>query len=521
MRFSVKILSLVFATLVLLASSCRKDPSWDVSVKTPLFNSNLGIEDLVTDSLIQINPDSSVSVIFNQELFALTADSIIGVPDSLYYMHFIIPIGLQAPPGALVMEKTESKHYDMDGAKITEMKIKSGNLVVRAFNYVGDDAFIEYSLDNSLLYGSPVMVSGLIPSFPVTGEHLYQEFDISGMYLDLRGSYLHCNALTSTLKVYANPYATSPVVINYGDSIDILVEFQDIVLDYARGYFGQYEFDEADITEFDIFEDLSIDAIDLDNVDMTVEIINSIGTDASFQLKHLEGIGQSTVALNSPWVGKTINIARAIENPPGSGIISPSTLTMDFSGSNVEEFIENLPSTLSYGMKGQLNPLGNISTGNDFVFFGQGFKAMARMEIPLNIAFSNLMLIDTVEFDLTHSESYIHESILYLDVSNGFPLSVSFRIDLLNEANSIIDSLIPDSDVQSAPVDGSGRVTEPLISHIEIYLNEIQTMHLYDAKKAVITAVFNTGSAGQKVKFYADYRLIFSVSGLFDYHIDS
>lgn len=521
MRFFINVFIIIAFSAIFILSSCRKDPSWDVSVKTPLFNASLGIEDLVGDSMIQVNPDSSITVVFNQELFSLAADSIVSVPDSLYYVHFIIPIGLQAPPGALVMQKTESKHYDMGGAQLTEMKIKSGKLVIRAYNYVGEDAYIEYSLDNSSLNGSPVMFSGMMPSYPETGEYIREEVDVSGMFLDLRESYLHCNALTSTIKLYANPYATSPVQINYGDSIDILVEFKDIVLEYARGYFGQYHFDEDNISDFDIFSDIGIDAIDLDNIDMIVEIENSIGADANFKLKYLEGQGQNTVALNSSWIGKTINLTRATENPPLSGNIAPSTLLMDLSNDNVEEFLENLPNTLSYGMTGELNPLGNISSGNDFVYFGQGLRAMAHLEIPLNIAFSNLTLIDTIDFDLNHTESYIHESILYLDVSNGFPLSTSFTIFLLDDNDNVIDSIIPNSDIPSAPIDITGRVTEPVISHLEIYLNKTQTVHLYDAKKAVIMAVFNTGSSGQKVKFYSDYKLLFSVSGLFDYHIAS
>lgn len=520
MRLFLKLSFLSFIILLVI-SSCRKDPSWDVSVKTPLFKAILGIEDLIGDSLIEVNPDSSLTLVFDQELFSLTADSIVSVPDSLYYMHFVLPLSLQAPPGALVMQKTESKYYDMEGAQLTEMKIRSGNLVIRAYNYVGDDAFIEYSLDNSILNGSPVVVSGLIPSYVNTGEYLYEEFDVSGMYLNLRGSYLHCNSLTSTIKVYANPYATSPVQINYNDSIDILVEFQDIVLEYARGYFGQHEFEESNISEFDMLADIGIDAIDLDNVSMIIEVENKMGADASFQINYLIGQGLSNVALNSSWIGRSINLTRAIESPAYSGIISPSTILMNLTNDNVEEFIENLPSSLSYGLKGSINPLGNISSGNDFVYYGQGFKAVAHIRIPLKISFSNLTLSDTVDYYLNRNESYLTESILYLNISNGFPLSTSFKIYLLDEMNMVLDSIIPSAEIAAAPVDASGRVIEAQITNIEIILNELSTSYLYDAKKAVFKAVFNTGPSGQQVLFYSDYKLIFSVSGLFDYHINS
>ncbi len=515
-----KIFGFLLLIILLALSSCRKDPTWDVLVKTPLLKANLNIDNIVDDSITKVNPDSSVTIAFDKVLFSLPPDSIITIPDSLYYANYLIPLTINVPPGTLVINETKSKYYKMGGAKITDLKFKSGKIAFRVFNHVEGNAYIEYSINNSLFNGSPLTMSGIAPSYINTGETLYKEIDISGLELDLRDFYLHCNAITSTFKVFADPNATSLIPVHANDSINVLIEFKDVVIDYARGYFGNHELNVEDLSELNIFKNIDIEAIDVENVKMNIDVENYFGADASFEIKYLKGIGKDSVALNSNWIGNPINIIRANESPALSGNVNPSSLHLDFSNDNIEEFIENVPKSIKYSVEGKLNPLGNISSGNDFAYSGKGFNATAHIEVPLNIAFTNLALRDTIDFDIEKKDSYINESILYLKINNGFPLSVSFKILLADENNNVLDSILPNANVQAAPIDLSGKVTAPHISNIEIPLNESQTNNLYQSKKAIIKANFNTGSSGEKINIYANYKLLFFISGLFDYQIN-
>lgn len=511
----------IFSTILILLASCAKDPSWDVDIRTPIFRTSLGVNDIIADSLLATNPDSSLTFVFDYDLFNITTDTFVNMPDSLYYTHYIMPFGVTVPPGTLVIQKTESKYYDLGGASLTAMRIKSGTLNIRAYNYVGDAAYIEYSLDNSLMNGAPVVVSGLVPSFPVTGEHLSTQFDVSGMYLDLTQSYMHCNSLKSSIKIFANPNATSNIVVNYNDSIDILVEFKDIVIDYTRGYFGQHFVSSASTEDFPYIDELGIDYLDMDNIDMTLTLENYLGADATFYINNISGHGISDVSLNSTWIGKPINLIRAAEAPPFSGNVTPSSFTMDFTSSNVEQFFENLPSQINLDVSGTMNPLGNVSTGNDFVYYGQGLRGHMHAEIPMNIAIQGLSLNDTISYELHKSESFVTQSELYLDVSNGFPLTAYFKIYLLDESGNLTDSIIPDNSIPSGTVDATGKVTSPSNLQMKITLNQSQTSHLYDCKTAVISAKLNTGGIpGQKVKFYPWYKLDVIVTGLFNFFIE-
>lgn len=520
MKFSIRQLVLFFCVAGIVAS-CAKDPSWEVDVRTPVFRTSLGLNDFIADSMLIENPDTSLTFVLDFDLFNITTDTFVNMPDSLYYSHYIMPIGVTVPPGTLVIQKTESKFYDLGGALLTEMRIKSGTLSIRAYNYVGDAAYIEYSLDNSILNGAPVVVSGTVPSYPVTGEFLETQFDVSGMYLDLRQSYMHCNSLKSTIKIYANPLATSNVVVNFNDSIDILVEFKDIVIDYTRGYFGQHFVSSASTESFPYIEDLGIDYLDMSNVDMTLTMENYLGADATFTINELSGHGLTDISLTSEWIGKPINLTRATENPVYSGNVTPSTFAMNFNSSNVEAFFENLPEQITFDLSGTMNPLGNVSTGNDFVYYGQGLRGRMHAEIPMNIAIQGLTLSDTLDYELNKSGSFITQSELYLNVSNGFPLSASFKIYLADEAGITIDSIIPSTVIPSGNVDAAGKVISPSVLQMKIILDESQTANLYECKKAIISAKLNTGgAAGQKVKFYPWYKLDVIVTVLFNLYLE-
>ncbi|MGD0711851.1 MAG: hypothetical protein ABR968_11815, partial [Bacteroidales bacterium] len=61
-------------TVILIISlfSCRKDPgkaSWDVSVMAPLIKTSLSLNNLLTDSLIQVNPDTSLKIVYDNTLY--------------------------------------------------------------------------------------------------------------------------------------------------------------------------------------------------------------------------------------------------------------------------------------------------------------------------------------------------------------------------------------------------------------------------------------------------------------------
>ena len=68
----------LFLTLVLVLFSCRKDfeqPEWDVDLLAPLVKTSLNIGDLLPDSVLQTNPDTSLKVVYETSIFDVDMDS--------------------------------------------------------------------------------------------------------------------------------------------------------------------------------------------------------------------------------------------------------------------------------------------------------------------------------------------------------------------------------------------------------------------------------------------------------------
>ena len=57
---------LAICLIVFIFFSCRKDferPNWDVYLLAPLIKTTLTLEDLLPDSIIQTNPDTSIKLV--------------------------------------------------------------------------------------------------------------------------------------------------------------------------------------------------------------------------------------------------------------------------------------------------------------------------------------------------------------------------------------------------------------------------------------------------------------------------
>ena len=73
----LKTLKIIFLlAIIALLSSCQKDfekPNWDVDLLLPLVKSTLTLVDLIPDSLIQTNPDTSLKLVYNTNVFDVSS----------------------------------------------------------------------------------------------------------------------------------------------------------------------------------------------------------------------------------------------------------------------------------------------------------------------------------------------------------------------------------------------------------------------------------------------------------------
>lgn len=520
---SKKTLILILFCLYLV--SCRKiDPSWEVNINAPLLKSSLGLGNILPDSLLTVNNDNSLSLVYKYAFYNFSFDSLVDFPDTLSHKYLPPLAGFVINPGQTFFNYTENSHLAIPGAQISRVDFHSGFLALEVESSFTEPIIVTYDIPYAKLYGLPFHVSEIIPAAaPGTVLHFEKSYDISGYSMDMRGpSGLNSNIIINTTKATLDPEG-NPFVLDSLDEFRFNVRFKDISIHYAKGYFGNSNFSFGpDTTAIDIFDKITSGTFDLESIKLDLNVENSFGVDAQVVFDNLTSVNSKTghtVSLNDPIIGQAINISRATETGISNEPVNPSTYSFDLDNSNILDMIENIPDKLSYKIKVVSNPLGNISSGNDFIYYGNTLKASLDMEIPLSVIANGLTLTDTVDFDLGENSGTVKSGTLSLLADNGFPFSARIQLYMLNENNQISDSLLFPDLISAPPLNNLFRVIHPLRSVLQIPLPEDKIPLLYQTKRMLIVAHFNTSGAGHYVKIYDHYKLDMKLTGDFNYLI--
>ena len=503
--------------------ACRKiDPSWEVGVNAPLLKSSMGLENILPDSLLEVNNDNSLSLVYNYSFYNFSPDSLVDMPDTLSHKYLPPLGGFVINPGQTFFNFTENSHLAISNAQISRVDFHSGSLVLEVFSSITEAIIVKYKIPYATFYGVPFEIIETIPAAP-TGAvlHFEKSFDISGYSLDLRGvtglsSNILTNITTATLDPNGNAYTMTAT-----DEFRFNVRFKDISLDYTKGYFGSnnYSFG-PDTTNISIFNKITSGNFDFESIKLSLNIENGFGLDAQVAFDNITSINSktgNTVSLIDPIIGHTINISRAVETGNSVNPVVPSTNQFDLGNSNILDLIENIPDRISYKIRIVSNPLGNISSGNDFYYYGNYLNASLNMEIPLSLIANDLTLTDTVDFDLGENPNTIRSGTLNLLADNGFPFSAQIQLFMLDENMQVTDSLLFPDMIESPAMNAYYMVVHPKRSVLKVPLPEAKIPALFNTKKMLIRAKFNTSGAGHFVKIYDHYKLDLKLTGDFNY----
>lgn len=520
---SKKILVLFLFCLLLFA--CRKmEPSWEVDINAPLLKSSLGINNILPDSMIGINSDNSLSLVYNYSFYDFSFDSLVDFPDTISQKDFPLPGGFPVNPGQTFFNFSENSNLSISGAQITKVDFHSGFLALEVFSSIPEPVIVTYTIPNATNLGLPLQITETVPAAPPgTTASFVKLFDISGYSMNMSGpAGISANIITSNIKAMMHPSAHT----YYLDSLDKFafnVRFKDISIHYAKGYFGSHSFAFGpDTTGIDIFNKISSGTFDIENIKLHLNVENGFGADLQVTFDDITAINSKTsqaVSLNAGIIGQNINISRAVETGNPEQPVIPSVYSYNLDNSNISNLIENIPDMISYRIKVATNPMGNISSGNDFVYYNNPLKAILDMEIPLSLIASNLTLTDTVDFDLGENTGTIKSGTLSLYADNGFPFSAQIQLFLLNENMQVTDSLLFPDMIAAPPLNSNYMVIHPLRSVIQIPLPGEKISRLYQTKKMKVVARFNTNGASHHVKIYEQYRLDLKLTGDFSYLI--
>lgn len=525
---------LILLLLSITFWSCRKEwghPTWETGIVAPLAKTTLTINDILADSLVQQNPDSSLTIVYHNELYSITPDTLVKIPDTTIANAYNYTFGpsINMTAGDYILPNTvSSTQYDLNGAELTNAVIRSGGIRFNITNKVKAPIRFNYRIPSAALNSIVFDVTVTIPAGTASGPGTFNNYyDLSGYDINLTGSTGNSvNTIVTSSWAQIDPSFTGTVVVYNTDTLKTSITFDDVIPAFAIGYFGQETISVGpETSDFSIFSRITDGTIQLEDVSIDLQLENGIGADARLNISDLTSISTrtgSSISLNHPVIGSNININRAYFNSSGTLVKTYNSYALTPQNSNIKQMIENLPDKLGYSLQADINPMGNVSGHKDFVAYGHGLKASLNITLPLSLIATNLTLADTIAVNIDPEQAgKIKQGTFTLFADNGFPFDAQVQMYILDAYNNRLDSIMPViNHIDEAPVDASLKVISKKLTKLVVPVSESRMSSLLSSKKLLLITKFNTAAQPNYIKIYSNYGIDLKLTGDFDYEFE-
>ncbi len=511
-----------FAGLLILSTfwGCKKDAGparWDIDVLATLFTTRFTISDIVADSLQSVAGNGAITLVYSETLFTLDLDTVLRIPDTLFRYPYAFPLPgsdtFTLPAGFPVISENNLLRFSLQDLALSQLKVRSGTLDLMMRNKIASRVNGSFTIPGALFGdGSNSLETSVAAGTASQPSISLLTRDLAGTFLDLRGpNFNDVNTLATSVAAELDPNGSGATVTNQ-DSVIIEASYRSIVPSYAKGYFGNRIIPSDPQTQpFDLFNNFVSGILDVDQVQVRLKVENGIGMDLRVRLNEFQAINTRTganVDLTASILQGPINLNRALDL--GNGF-SPSYYvnTLNNDNSNVDVFLENLPDQLRYDVDIELNPLGNISNGNDFLYYESKVKADLELEVPLNVITTNLVLENIVKPDLPGDQDNqtISEGSMRLFATNGFPFDANVVLDIIDRDGNLLSSVPVQGAITSGLLGANNTVQTSTTSELRADLDGTQVDQLYGEGRFRIRVVFNTANQTNHVQLLERYAL--------------
>lgn len=434
-----------------------------------------------------------------------------------------------------------------DSVQITEAWIRQGSLKLDFYNTIKQNININFSLPAAIKNGQAFTMNVTIPaSDGINLSHTSAIADFSGYKVKFRGlhefeviqgdlnnnNYIDpdtVNALYYNLRASIDSTGEF-ITLTKNDSITANCQFEGIIPDYIKGFFGYKEISFDSTVAYNFIKNVQVQNLHFEQANFSLSIENQIGTNAKAYIQHLKAKNtqNNREELLQGSVMQTPFILTKPVDPLNTNIdVSPtlSSFSINSQNSNIQDLISILPNQLDYSFRIKMNeaqPLPSPIMATDFIYFGDQLKLKLNAEVPLSFYADNLVLCDTVAPNFSNVKiEQINYGNIILQSSNYFPIDMNVSIYMLNENKEIYDSLHTHPIMINAGLINLNtlKVNIPKTDKNTLPLSNIKLQHFFDAKYLVIKAIFNTKPATSHVKIYDYYKLNLKLIGDFNYHI--
>ncbi|MCB9245407.1 MAG: hypothetical protein H6606_03165 [Flavobacteriales bacterium] len=429
-------------------------------------------------------------------------------------------------PAQDLVQDTQEVVYDLGNAMVTEMMIRSGQVIMTVHSTIEEEITLDYRIPFSGLNGDfskPLIQKISIPPAPPGSKKIVEKkFPLDGYVIVYKGkdplNPPFYNTVYSELKA-SIVYSGLERSISLNDSVFIEFGFVDIEPEYAYGDFGYKEFNFNEEEEVKVLKDVQ-GSINFEDMWMNLLIENAFGIQANVTFNSITSINErtgNTVALQRPGLMNEEILLNKAFNPPFQPF--RRSYVLNGSNSNVKQFMENIPNKIGADIRLVSRPYGSNDL-TDFVFRESYLKAILRLNIPVQFNLGNLRLTQkqAFNFEASAETDRIRSGKFRLKVLNDFPISAALQIDFLDEEENILHSLFnPAGTIEGAEVpSGSERSIEPRLTYLTHDLGPAEIELIKNAVKVRTTATLNSPDS-KRYKIFSDYQMSILLSGEFEY----
>lgn len=498
-------------------NACRFEPEWDVDALAPIAYTTLTPENLFRDSNLVVQPGGDLLLDYSAEVFEFPVDSLLRIPDTTFVYNFTSPLSITINPGFPLNVYDNYLLFNLPEIGMREAVMREGKLFIRVISKATRPTIINFEIPRATRNGVPFTFTDNLPAAPEGGTTEYlRKFDMSGYTIDFTGdNYDKYNKLRLKITATISPDADPLPVVAGQEIIRTEISFRGAKPYFAKGRIYKRALEIAeDTVKLPFFNLIKSGVLDIDAANLQLTVENGLGVDVQCVFSSVTGVNSRTgnsVALNHAILGNAININSAAMNLSAPPNFYPSyyPVTVTTTNSNLEDFAVNFPDKVSVNGTFTVNPYGNLSAGNDFVFDNSNASVHLHLTAPLAFAAVNLVLSDTVKFNgaSLKKNNPIKKGSLKLYAENKYPVEMELKLSVVDSSGNVLFVPAVNQLIAAGIAQADGKVYQPVNSWLGITLTEQQFTQLTEAGGIVFEARFHTLPSPQLMKIYPDYFL--------------
>ena len=425
--------------------------------------------------------------------------------------------GLKASSGSgllgdiAIFDTTITTEYSFSNSeRIDKIRFGSGSL-----DY---NLSLDFKEDVSILLSAPYLTKNGSPlSIPInvdysTGQSLPNiktgNVDLTDYEMDMSCGGITKNAISFSYSATIDSSGQTTTFSNT-DEFAFSLDIRNVSIEYVEGYLGQFQFEvEKDTMDLGFNANMFGAEVYFEEPSIALNIENSFGIPIRIILSEKTAVNTND---NEQLIlsGSAVDDSIMLNYPSLSqvGQYVETNIVLDNNTSNLSDLLAMMPNQFIFEMDAKSNSSGDTNDIN-FLLDTSAFKVDLELSIPFYGRISNLVLQDTVDFEMVDFDEAEY-AIFHLVTENSFPADIGLQLYFLDESYTVLDSLIePYTELfKSSVVDNNGDVISNTTEYLKIQVTKEKLYGLTDATKLLIKASLETYNNGNTlVKIYSDYE---------------